>query len=175
MVFIPKEDVDKLLTEVQQMWYSAVPVPDTHSVHCVSVADQRYLIVGETSTDLFKRKVRILKGHAFDSDSSDEEEIVEEEPVSPLQISDLHPLDWVVVKYENVLYPGEVKQVKPEENEVEVKVMHVSKTGKYYYWPKDEDCISYRLKDVIKKIGSPIPCGGTREHYKFKDSILNEN
>lgn len=38
---------------------------------------------------------------------------------------------------------------------------------------KEEDCISYRLKDVIKTIGSPIPCGGTREQYKFKDSIIN--
>ncbi|KAG8299156.1 hypothetical protein J6590_107863, partial [Homalodisca vitripennis] len=30
--------------------------------------------------------------------------------------------------YEDVFYPGEVKQVKLEENEVEVQVMHVSKT-----------------------------------------------
>lgn len=40
------------------------------------------------------------------------------------------------------------------------------------HWPKGEDCISYGLKDVIKKIGSPIPCWGTREQYKFKDSSL---
>ncbi|KAG8312195.1 hypothetical protein J6590_028428 [Homalodisca vitripennis] len=169
---IQREDVHNSFTEVEEMWYSAVPVPDTHSVHyCATVTDQRYIIVGETSTDLSMRKVRILKGQAFDSDSSDEDEMVEGEPVPTLQINDIKPFDWVVVKYEDVFYPGEVKQVKLEENEVEVQVMHVSKTGKYYYWPKDEDCICYLLKDVIKKIGSPIPCEGTREQYKFNDSI----
>lgn len=171
IAFIPKEEVDSSLTEVEQLWYSAVPVPDTHSVHCVTVTDQRYIIVRETSTDLAMRKVRILKGLAFDSDISDENEEVEEEPVPTLQISDIQPFDWVVVKYEDVFYPGEVKQVKHDENEVEVKVMHLSKTGKYYYWPKDEDCISYLLKDVTKKIGPPIPSGGTREQYKFNDCI----
>ncbi|KAG8320231.1 hypothetical protein J6590_073051 [Homalodisca vitripennis] len=172
VAFISKEDVHNSFAEVEEMWYSAVLVPDTHSVHyCATVADQRYIIVGETSTDLSMRKVRILKGQAFDSDSSDEDEMVEGEPVPTLQINDIKPFDWVVVKYEDVFYPGEVKQVKLEENEVEVQVMHVSKTGKYYYWPKDEDCICYLLKDVIKKIGSPIPCEGTREQYKFNDSI----
>lgn len=50
---MPKEDVDISLTEVEQMWYAAVPVPDTPSVHCISVADQRYIIVGETRVKTF--------------------------------------------------------------------------------------------------------------------------
>lgn len=63
------------------------------------------------------RKVSsILKGQAFDSDSSDKGEMVEGEPVPTLQMSDLQPFDLVVVKYEDVFYPGGVKQVKPEEN-----------------------------------------------------------
>ncbi|XP_046662827.1 uncharacterized protein LOC124355712 [Homalodisca vitripennis] len=52
---------------------------------------------------------------------SDEDEMVEGEPVPTLQINDIKPFDWVVVKYEDVFYPGEVKQVKLEENEVEVQ------------------------------------------------------
>lgn len=50
---MPKEDVDISLTEVEQMWYAAVPVPDAPSVHCISVADQRYIIVGETRVQTF--------------------------------------------------------------------------------------------------------------------------
>lgn len=69
------------------MWYAAVPVPDTPSVHCITVADQRYVYSwGDQSTDLSMRKVTILTGQAFYSDSSEEDEMVEGETVPTMQM-----------------------------------------------------------------------------------------
>jgi hypothetical protein len=56
-------------------------------------------------------------------------------------------------------------------NLAKVKVMHSSKTGAYYVWPTDEDCIIYKAKDIVKKIEPPEPYGGTRDYYKFKSII----
>lgn len=93
--------------------------------------------------------------------------------VNPVQISDLIPKqDWVVVQYDNTLYPGEVQDINPT-NEVIFKVLHLAKSGAYYYWPKDDDCISYYPDNIIKKIEAPIPCGGTRDNCKFLSPILN--
>lgn len=171
VAFVTKDEVNKKVMEVESLWSSAIAVPDTHSVHCVSLTNNNnYIVVGDTSDDMNKRNIRILPRNI--NSSSDESDGYDDESniaYPQIQVKNLKTSDWVVVCYDNVYYPGEVKIVG--KNEVQVKVMHSSKTGAYYYWPEEEDCICYHQKQVIKKIEGPIPCGGTRGHFKFLVNI----
>jgi len=59
--------------------------------------------------------------------------------------------DWVLVKYDDVLYPGEVREV----GDKEVKVSAMIKSGKYYKWPTSENCIYYAVNNVVMKLQPP--------------------
>lgn len=92
--------------------------------------------------------------------------------MNPVEISDLIPKqDWVVFQYDNNPYPGEVQDVNPQ-NEVIVKVMHLAKSGAYYFRLKEDDCISYYQDNIIKKIEAPIPCGGQENTTGFYQQFL---
>ena len=65
----------------------------------------------------------------------------------------LVPGDWVLVRYDQLTFTGEVKEVGLKE----VKVMVPS--GSMFKWPAVEDTIYYRIVvtlDVIKKLTPPI-------------------
>jgi len=47
------------------------------------------------------------------------------------------------VKYDDVLYPGEIREVADKE----VKVSTMIKSGKYYKWPTSEDGIYYAVNN----------------------------
>lgn len=49
--------------------------------------------------------------------------------------------------------------------------MHLVRSGKYYYWSKEDDFIPYLMKDIIKKIWCSIPCEEIREQYILHDHI----
>lgn len=72
--------------------------------------------------------------------------------------------EWVLVNYDDVLYPGEVREVGDQE----VKVSDIIKSGKYYKWPNSEDCIFYAVQDVIMKLQPPT-VKSARGTFEFKD------
>lgn len=64
--------------------------------------------------------------------------------------------DWVVVKYDDVLYPGEI--VSKRGNDTEVSVM-VPATKTTWKWPLKPDKIFYQPENIVKKITGPeAPC-----------------
>jgi hypothetical protein len=64
----------------------------------------------------------------------------------------LVPGDWVLVRYYQLTFLGEVKNVGLEE----VKVSVMVPSGSMFKWPAVEDTIYYRIVDVIKKLTPPI-------------------
>ncbi|XP_071839631.1 uncharacterized protein [Apostichopus japonicus] len=76
--------------------------------------------------------------------------------------------DWVVVKYDDVLYPGEVTNVKGKDTEVSVMVPATNTTWK---WPLTVDKIFYQPENIIKKIVPPeAPCAvHGRLQFTFKE------
>jgi hypothetical protein len=74
--------------------------------------------------------------------------------------------DWVVVLYDGIKYPGEVKKVVGKQTEVDVMV----KTGpQYFKWPNGErDILWYSIDKVLKKT-SPPTLVGSRGQSKFVD------
>lgn len=66
--------------------------------------------------------------------------------------------------YDGIHYPGEVTAVGI--NYVEVMVMHPTVGGKYK-WPAQRDKMTYPFDDVVKKIGSPVPCSSRAATFTF--------
>lgn len=79
------------------------------------------------------------------------------------------PGDWVVVRYDDLLYPGEVTSL-PSNNGIEINAMEPTTCGSYK-WPTRKDVHIYLLEDVVKKIEPPIPCGSRASQFTFKDSF----
>jgi len=60
--------------------------------------------------------------------------------------------EWVLVKYDEMVFPGEVKELGIHEIKVSVMVP----SGPNFKWPATEDAIFYRMGDVIQKLQPPI-------------------
>jgi len=62
-----------------------------------------------------------------------------------------HEGDFVVVKYEGRLYPGEAKAVKKKG----VEVSCMEKCGINWKWPLKPDQIYYQLPEITQVIAAP--------------------
>ena len=62
--------------------------------------------------------------------------------------------DWVEVRYDDKLFPGEI--VKFQNEDFVVSVMREDRRGRWY-WPMPADVIAYTPADVMKKIQPPDP------------------
>ena len=74
--------------------------------------------------------------------------------------------DWVVVEYDEDLYPGEVTAVNGDF--VEVDTIHTS-NGKTWHWP---EILMYNRAQIKATIEQPVPTGGSRGLYKFSSDLL---
>ena len=63
---------------------------------------------------------------------------------------------WVLVKYDEETYPGQVVEVESEST-VKVNVMH--RSGMYFKWPEKEDSIFYEVGQIVRTIDPPIVYG----------------
>lgn len=72
--------------------------------------------------------------------------------------------DWVIVKYDDDVYPGEVVGIVGQETEV--KVMH--KSGSFWKWPEVPDILFYKIETVVQKVAAP-QVAGSRGQFKFAD------
>ena len=72
--------------------------------------------------------------------------------------------DWVLVKYENGKYPGEVICCKGRDYEVSVMYCRFG----IWKWPENEDKIFYDRSDILKKIKPPVPVG-SRGQFIFEN------
>ena len=72
--------------------------------------------------------------------------------------------DWVLVKYDTDVFPGEVKKICNDEIKVSVMVP----SGSYFKWPKDEDAIFYPVANVIKSLKPPV-IKSSRGTFEFID------
>lgn len=80
--------------------------------------------------------------------------------------------DWVLVSYDNKLYPGEVIEILAD-SFYTVNVMHPSETREgRYKWPKPKkDEHIYHISDVERKIGPPEPCDNRSSVFMFSSSF----
>lgn len=73
---------------------------------------------------------------------------------------------WVLVRYDDIAYPGEI--FKKENNQIKVNVMHPSGTStNKFRWPEKPDIHTYMFGDVIKHLEPPIPCSSRAAFFTF--------
>ena len=75
--------------------------------------------------------------------------------------------DWVLVRYDDDIFPGEITQIAA--NEYEVRVM-VKAAGSTWKWPRKEDKVWYNMENVVKQI-SPPDVAGSRGQFVFRDKL----
>ena len=63
--------------------------------------------------------------------------------------------DWVLVTYDDTLYPGEVVDYYL----AEYKVNTMEKRGAFYVWPSVPDSIFYPESNILKQISPPVVAG----------------
>lgn len=74
--------------------------------------------------------------------------------------------DWVVVKYDDVHFPGIVTKIENEDCKVAVMV----KYGKLWKWPESKDEIYYTRNNIIRKVNPPS-VANARGYFKFDHAI----
>ena len=105
-----------------------------------------------------------------DDEENDDEEIEEQEDQSEGELegedeSCIVSLgEWVLVKYDNKDFPGEVVNIIG--SEFEVNVMHRSGAA-FWRWPEKDDHIFYNRADIIKQL-TPPQVAGSRGQFKFE-------
>ena len=113
------------------------------------------LIVAETSdaiefkvVSIYKSRTTNYENHSLGSDSDSESDSGQSDAEAPqdeaLEVS-ITVGQWVVVKYDEARYPGEVASVD-EDSQYEVSVMH----GNNWKWPKTEDKIYYPYDSIVQ-------------------------
>lgn len=63
--------------------------------------------------------------------------------------------NWIIVKYENNIYPGKITDTDTDDQTIEVEVLHSIGFNKYV-WPAKEDKIWYHEEDVLYTTEPPI-------------------
>ncbi|MEE4247337.1 MAG: hypothetical protein V2I33_18150 [Kangiellaceae bacterium] len=81
--------------------------------------------------------------------------------------------DWVVVRYQGTVYPGQVTQLCEvaggAAGEVKYRVNAMAPSGpQKFKWPRKKDQIFYSATDVLRKIEAPTPTG-SRKTYEFDE------
>jgi len=125
-------------------WKDALPITGIQKMHIFEpVPKSITLNVGHFATEHPRLKFKM-------SLQSKEQELPAD-PEPELPGLSIGVGEWVLVKYDEGLYPGEVREV----GEKEVKVSAMVKSGKFYKWPASEDCIFYPIDNVVKKLQPP--------------------
>jgi len=86
------------------------------------------------------------------------------EPEPELPVMSVDVGEWVLAKYDDGLYPGEVREL----GDREVKVSVMVKSGKLYKWPTSEDCIFYPIRNIIMKLQPPT-LKSARGTFEFRE------
>ena len=162
ILFISKNEVAENEVHLNAHWDNTIPIANTHKIHSVRPKGSSHLLVAETSDARKLSEVRILKNE-ISEDDSDEHNSGSEVAVS--DGLDIAIGDWIVVKYQGEMFPGEVTEIGGAHgNEIRTDVME--RSGKFWKWPSKRDNIFYFCKDVVKKIEPPI-VAGNRGQFQF--------
>ena len=170
--FVSKETIARFL---DTKWSNTKPVPGTHQVHCVKSHGSDSVQVSDT-TDDGDTRVCVIRTNVTET-SEQEEQQEEEEDEHEEQGENDHEEEedgeheedeevdiqvgqWVVVSYDGIDYPGEVRSIDSNTG-VQVNVMH--KSGK---WPKSRDMIYYSKSDILRLISAPV-AAGHRGQFSF--------
>jgi len=100
-----------------------------------------------------------------EEDEQEEEDEEEEDEQEEEEETDIQVGQWVVVLYDGIEYPGEVRSINSNAG-VQVNVMH--KSGSFLKWPQSRDMIYYKKSDILRIFSAPVAAGHCGQ-FTFSD------
>ena len=101
---------------------------------------------------------------SFDKKSTDDDSDNDKSNDNEVKNFEINLGDWVLVSYEDDVFPGEVIAVL--DNDFQVNVMHKSGNS-FWKWPAQEDNIFYTRENIVRNLDQP-EVAGTRGQFLFK-------
>jgi len=130
--------------------------------HIFRRASATELFIGRFASDDVKR-VQVVTGSP-DTTHDDEMESQPGQHIDVVNSASSSTVgEWVLVRYGESMFPGEVKEIGMADLKVSVMVPF---GATYYKWPASEDCIFYNMNNVIMKLKAPI-LKSSRGTYEF--------
>ena len=141
-----QNEIEDLLksTNAESLWEKIHNVPGMLHVHSVAphvTGVQTHITTNDNVSTIHSLVDNITLPQTFVKDSN----------------ADYQAGDFVIVKYDQKFFPGEI--LANYDESAEVKVM-VSSGPKFWKWPDRDDILKYQWKDVYQ-------CISGRMHYRF--------
>lgn len=149
-MYIPTNEVRSHSDFLDRRWESTLAITGIQKHHVFQCAGMNELFIGHYASYLPRQKIRISQYSPERVNLQHRENI--SETMSGSAALDVRVGEWVLVRYDGSLFPGEVKGIG--EQEINVSVMVPS--GSHFKWPAIEDSIFYQMTDVIKKLSPPV-------------------
>ena len=159
-MYLSSAEIRSSSEHLKARWENCLAITGIQKLHIFRPAGSADLLVGRYAS-VSLRAVQI-----FPSEQNlDRVQLTQ--PVKSLQMSALHIGDWVLVKYDEKSFSGEVKAVG--EQEVQVSVM-VPSGATRFKWPAVKDAIFYKMEDVLMKLQPPI-LKSARGSFQFAEKF----
>ena len=139
-------------------WKKCLGIPNTMKMHCVKLRNQNQLEVAKTSNGEAFKVANIFTAPSSPTDDESDQSNGDNELPSETVQEEIHVGDWVLICYENDIFPREVTTVATNASDIEVNVMH--KAGATFWkWPARMEKIFYTRDNVVKNLGLPTVAG----------------
>jgi len=162
---------------LNRRWDHVLAIPALQKQHIFKTSGQSSLLIGRFASDIPLKDVSFAKPQLKESNDENNRNLVatESEPAQftlhnsmenePTQLIYPEIWEWVVVRYDGSLFPGEVKAIGDQEVQVAVMIP----AGSHYKWPQGGDCIFYKLTDVVRRKLSPPIVKSARGTFDFTE------
>ena len=160
VLYLPSSELRLKSNVLESRWNNTLPINGIQKMHIFKPdALSGTLAIGRFASEYPHLKVRVCREVlSMANELQPSPRLPEPQPSPPSPEPQQSPPptlfsvgEWILVKYDDALYPGEVREVGDQE----VKVFAMMKSGNYYKWPKSEDCIFYPIKNVVMKLQPP--------------------
>ena len=166
--YVSADDITHDKAMLEEQWRNIKTLPGTQKMHSIiptkdgKVKAAEYTLSANVEASQSSQNVSIsssLQGYST-------------QPSSPVLVQ-YQVGQWVIVKYEGELFPGEITMVIPDQVKVNAMIHHRTNL---WEWPRKEDQIFYFNHDVVKAIEPPemLNCG-LRVFFKIKEMNQTHN
>ena len=164
VLFLSSTDVRSHFQLLESRWQRALPATAIQKHHIFKCAGNAELYISHYSSEHPLQKYQVLSHETADTNEDASDDINAAEPTTEIPRLSGEVGDWVLVRYDQSVFPGEVKEI--EHDEVKVSVMVPSASG--FKWPDKEDAIFYRMVNVIQKL-KPPSAKSARGAFQFSE------
>lgn len=129
--------------QLDSLWEDLNTLPGTMHIHSVEQTEQAGVVKTKFFKDDVVFSISALKGINNGGQSETNERTVI-----------YSNGDYVIVKYDNIFYPGEIINVNKEKRSALIRTME--KSGpQFWKWPNREDILEYPFQQIVKTINPP--------------------